>query len=115
MADAPVMDRPDNTRDSGDRAFSDLLFADSGAGQSPVESDDSSFQLRGLEDNRLIDAATPLLGLVIRVRRLADFREVETLYRQVVDEVAAVDRVLLKSAVDVEGHGHLRGYSSEAG
>ncbi|MCC4271120.1 type IVB secretion system protein IcmH/DotU [Marinobacter nauticus] len=100
MADAPVMDRPDNTRDSGDRAFSDLLFADSGASQSPVESDDRSFQLRGLEDNRLIDAATPLLGLVIRVRRLADFREVETLYQQVVDEVAAVDRELVEQGYE---------------
>src|SRR5690606_40102555 len=100
MADAPVMDRPDNTRDSGDRAFSDRLFADSGAGQSPVESDDRSFQLRGLEDNRLIDAATPLLGLVIRVRRLADFREVESLYQQVVDEVAAVDRELVEQGYE---------------
>lgn len=96
MADAPVMDRPDSTRDSGDRAFSDLLFADSGTGHSQVGSADSSFMLRGLEDNRLIDAATPLLGMVIRVRRLADFREVETLYQRVVDEVAAADRELVE-------------------
>ncbi|RBP23469.1 type VI secretion system protein ImpK [Marinobacter pelagius] len=100
MADALVMDRPGNTRDSGDRAFSDLLFADSGAGQSPVESGDSSFRLRGLEDNRLIDAATPLLGLVIRVRRLAEFRDVETLYQQVVDEVAAIDRELVEQGYE---------------
>lgn len=77
MADAPVMDRPDNTRDSGDRAFSDLLFADSGNEGSRNEFDNAGFQLRGLEVNRLIDAATPLLGLVIRVRRLVDFRDVE--------------------------------------
>ena len=74
-----------------------------GAGQSPIESDDSSFQLRGLEDNRLIDAATPLLGLVIRVRRLADFREVETLYQQVVDEVAGDVGVVAGQGLRVVG------------
>ncbi|MFO7529336.1 MAG: type IVB secretion system protein IcmH/DotU [Marinobacter sp.] len=100
MADAPVMDRPDSTRDSGDRAFSDLLFADSGAGNSRIATGDSNFQLRGLENNRLIDAATPLLGLVIRVRRLADFRDVESLYQQVVDEVTAVDRELVEQGYE---------------
>ncbi|MBY6034578.1 type IVB secretion system protein IcmH/DotU [Marinobacter daepoensis] len=100
MADAPVMDRPDNTRDSGDRAFSDLLFADTVAEGTRVDTGDNGFQLRGLEDNRLIDAATPLLGLVIRVRRLADFREVESLYQQVVDEVAAVDRELVEQGYE---------------
>src|SRR5690554_5527625 len=93
MADAPVMDRPDNTRDSGDSAFSDLLFADAGNSGSRTEFDNAGFQLRGLEENRLIDAATPLLGLVIRVRRLADFRDVESLYQQVTDEVAAIDQI----------------------
>ncbi|GAA0846952.1 type IVB secretion system protein IcmH/DotU [Marinobacter szutsaonensis] len=100
MADAPVMDRPGSTGDSGDRAFSDLLFADNGARNSRIESGDSHFQLRGLADNRLIDAATPLLGLVIRVRRLANFRGVESLYQQVVDEVAAVDRELVEQGYE---------------
>lgn len=100
MADAPVTDRPDSTRDSGDRAYSDLLFADNGDGNSRIETGDSNFQLRGLEENRLIDAATPLLGLVIRVRRLADFREVESLYQQVVDEVAGVDRELVEQGYE---------------
>ena len=100
MANAPVMDRPDNTRDSGDRAFSDLLFADTDQGRSRAEFDNDGFQLRGLEENRLIDAATPLLGLVIRVRRLADFRSVETLYQQVVDEVATIDRELIEQGYE---------------
>ncbi|MGP9832328.1 type IVB secretion system protein IcmH/DotU [Marinobacter sp. NSM] len=100
MADAPVMDRPDNTRDSGDSAFSDLLFADAGNSGSRTEFDNAGFQLRGLEENRLIDAATPLLGLVIRVRRLADFRDVENLYQQVVDEVAAIDRELIEQGYE---------------
>jgi len=100
MADAPVMDRPDTTRDPGDRAFSDLLFEDSGKDRDRNTFDNNGFQLRGLEHNRLTDAATPLLGLVIRVRRLADFREVESLYQQVVDEVTAVDRELVEQGYE---------------
>ena len=53
-----------------------------------------------MEHNRLIDAATPLLGLVIRIRRLADYRAVEPLYQQVVDEIAAIDRELVEQGYD---------------
>ncbi|MGB2109458.1 MAG: type IVB secretion system protein IcmH/DotU [Marinobacter vinifirmus] len=100
MTDAPVMDRPRSTRDSGDRAFSDLLFADNDSPGSRNDFANSGFQLRGQEENRLIDAATPLLGLVIRVRRLADFRDVESLYQQVTDEVAAIDRELVEQGYE---------------
>ncbi|OZB19837.1 MAG: type IV secretion protein DotU [Marinobacter sp. 34-60-7] len=102
MNDAPVREREHTgvTRDSGDRAFSDLLFAEDRSGVRNDERGDTSFQLRGHEDNRLIDAANPLLGLVIRVRRLADFRGVENLYQQVVDEVAAVDRELVEQGYE---------------
>jgi type VI secretion system protein ImpK len=94
------MERPGSTRDSGDHAFSDLLFAEDSAGRHSQDRGETSFQLRGHEDNRLIDAANPLLGLVIRVRRLADFRGVEALYQQVVDEVAAVDRELVEQGYE---------------
>ena len=102
MADAQVMDLPNGSRSSGSSAFSDLIFADSraadeGNGEGQV---DEQFQLRGLEHNRLIDAATPLLGLVIRIRRLADYRAVEPLYQQVVDEIAAIDRELVEQGYD---------------
>lgn len=102
MADAPVMDSPNGNMETDGSAFSDLIFADSGDNDRAVSQGfaNQQFQLRGLEDNRLIDAATPLLGLVIRVRRLADFREVETLYRQVVDEVAAIDRELVEQGYE---------------
>jgi type VI secretion system protein ImpK len=102
MADAPVMESTDKAKDGGDSAFHDLLFADSRNPDSDQDSGlgDEQFQLRGLEDNRLIDAATPLLGLVIRVRRLADFRGVEQLYQQVVDEVAAIDRELVEQGYE---------------
>ena len=102
MADAPVMDSPNGNTEAGGSAFDDLMFADSNrdgrVGDQGFGND--QFQLRGLEDNRLIDAATPLLGLVIRVRRLADFQGVENLYQQVVDEVAAIDRELVEQGYD---------------
>jgi type VI secretion system protein ImpK len=87
---------------SGINAFDELLFADTRNPDSindPVLADEQ-FQLSGLEDNRLIDAATALLGLVIRVRRLADFQNVESLYQQVVDEVAAIDRELVEQGYE---------------
>lgn len=102
MTDAPVMDLPNGSRHSSGSAFSDLLFADepTQSGLSDSDFDNTQFQLRGLEDNRLTDAATPLLGLVIRIRRLADFRTVESLYQQVVDEVAAIDRELIEQGYE---------------
>ena len=93
MADVEVLDAPTHKTD-----FSELLFGDDQPDQEPLA--DQQFQLRGLEDNRLIDAATPLLGLVIRVRRLADFEAVPDLYRQVVDEVAAIDRELVEQGYE---------------
>lgn len=96
------MDLPNGSRDSGDSTFGELLFADEQAQSSLSDSgfDNEQFQLRGLEDNRLTDAATPLLGLVIRIRRLVDFRAVESLYQQVVDEVAAIDRELIEQGYE---------------
>ncbi|MEX2476139.1 type IVB secretion system protein IcmH/DotU [Marinobacter sp.] len=106
MADAQVKDSSrysdQGNSDAGSSAFSDLMFADGNKADRNANREfaNDQFQLRGLEDNRLIDAATPLLGLVIRVRRLTDFREVETLYRQVVDEVAAIDRELVEQGYE---------------
>ena len=102
MADAQVMDLPNGGRQSGSSAFSELMFADeSGRNDVPGrEFSDEPFRLRGMEDNRLIDAATPLLGLVIRVRRLADFRSVEHLYQRVVDDVSAIDRELVEQGYE---------------
>ncbi|MCR8914490.1 DotU family type IV/VI secretion system protein [Marinobacter panjinensis] len=102
MADAPVMDSPNGNTEAGGSAFDDLMFGDSTPDGRVGDQGfgNEQFQLRGLEDNRLIDAATPLLGLVIRVRRLADFHGVEDLYQQVVDEVAAIDRELVEQGYE---------------
>ncbi|MBL1274365.1 MAG: type VI secretion system protein ImpK [Marinobacter maritimus] len=101
MTNAQVMDLPNGSRHSGGSAFSDLLFAEEQQnGVSGGDFGNDQFQLRGLEDNRLTDAATPLLGLVIRIRRLADFGAVESLYQQVVDEVTAIDRELIEQGYE---------------
>ena len=101
MADAQLMDLPKGGKVSGSSEFSELLFADHNGHSDGHESGlDEHFQLRGLEPNRLIDAATPLLGLVIRIRRLADYQAVESLYQQVVDDIAAVDRELVEQGYD---------------
>ncbi|WP_144777627.1 type IVB secretion system protein IcmH/DotU [Marinobacter maritimus] len=101
MTNAQVMDLPNGSRHSGGSAFSDLLFAEEQQnGVSGGDFGNDQFQLRGLEDNRLTDAATSLLGLVIRIRRLADFGAVESLYQQVVDEVTAIDRELIEQGYE---------------
>lgn len=102
MTNAQVMDLPNGSRHSGGSAFSDLLFAEEQPhnGVSGSDFGNDQFQLRGLEDNRLTDAATPLLGLVIRIRRLAEFGAVESLYQQVVDEVTAIDRELIEQGYE---------------
>ncbi|MGQ7273379.1 type IVB secretion system protein IcmH/DotU [Marinobacter sp. V034] len=93
MPEASVMEAPRN-----EDAFSQYLFDE------PAEASrgtaDETFQLRGFEGNRLVDAATPLLGLVIRVRRLADFNQVMSLYQQVVDEITDIDRELIEQGYE---------------
>lgn len=102
MTDAPAIDLPNGNGRANTREFSDLLFADEQPQNGPSDGEfgNEQFQLRGQENNRLIDAATPLLGLVIRIRRLADSGSVESLYRQVVDEVAAIDRELVEQGYE---------------
>ncbi len=99
MDDAAVMDAPRDKTDIPERSFQDLMFGNPEEHEGEM-AEGQSFQLRGLEDNRLIDAATPLLGLVIRVRRLADFSEVERLYEQVEEEIASVDRELVEQGYE---------------
>ncbi|WP_273429778.1 type IVB secretion system protein IcmH/DotU [Marinobacter sp.] len=102
MADASVIDSPYSSHNAGSSDVSELMFADTGRHRPGDASGfaNERFQLRGLEDNRLVDAATPVLGLVIRVRRLAEFRGVEDLYQQVVDEITAIDRELIEQGYE---------------
>ncbi|MDC0662903.1 type IVB secretion system protein IcmH/DotU [Marinobacter sp. SS21] len=98
MAEAPVTETANERR--GNPSFSEMLFTERQGAGSVETAVDPSFQLRGVDNNRLIDAANPLLGLVIRVRRLAAFQQVAALYQQVVEEIAELDRTLLEQGYE---------------
>jgi type VI secretion system protein ImpK len=49
------------------------------------------FQLRGDNPNTLIDAATPLFGLALRVRSLSYCDNIEQIYNQTTEEIKAID------------------------
>ena len=52
---------------------------------------DLAFQLRGGSYNPLVDAATPLLGLALRLRRMEQYDgDVQALYERVYHQVAAI-------------------------
>lgn len=58
------------------------------------------FQLRGSSANCFIDAATPLLGLSLRVRSLAQCPTIEAIYDQTVEEIKAIDIELTEQGID---------------
>lgn len=62
--------------------------------------EDYWFRLRGHNLNPLVDAASSLLGMVVRVRQLDSVGDVERLYRQVVDEIAAIEIELTEQGYD---------------
>lgn len=62
--------------------------------------EDYWFRLRGHSLNPLVDAASSLLGMVVRVRQLDSASDVERLYRQVVDEIAAIEIELTEQGYD---------------
>ncbi|KEA65268.1 Outer membrane protein ImpK/VasF, OmpA/MotB domain [Marinobacterium lacunae] len=58
------------------------------------------FRLRGDSINPLIDAASPLIGMVLRVRNLASLKNIEALYQNAVDDIMAVEVELTESGYD---------------
>ncbi|WP_176080642.1 type IVB secretion system protein IcmH/DotU [Paraburkholderia tropica] len=52
---------------------------------------DLGFALRGKSYNALVNGALPLFGLVIRLRKLGHYDDVEKLYGTVRDQIAALD------------------------
>ncbi|AYV12595.1 MULTISPECIES: type IVB secretion system protein IcmH/DotU [Shewanella] len=58
------------------------------------------FQLRGDSLNALIDAASPLIGMVLRVRKLAILDDVEKLYHNTVDDIMAIEAELTEAGYD---------------
>ncbi|MFY0989254.1 type IVB secretion system protein IcmH/DotU [Halomonas sp. C05BenzN] len=62
--------------------------------------EDYWFRLRGHNLNPLVDAAGSLLGMVVRVRQLDTMSDIERLYRQVVDEISAIEIELTEQGYD---------------
>nr|WP_245947933.1 type IVB secretion system protein IcmH/DotU [Halomonas montanilacus] len=62
--------------------------------------EDYWFRLRGHNLNPLVDAASSLLGMVVRVRQLDSMHDIERLYRQVVDEISAIEIELTEQGYD---------------
>ncbi len=62
--------------------------------------EDYWFHLRGHSLNPLVDAASSLLGMVVRVRQLDTLDDIERLYRQVVDEIASIEVELTEQGYD---------------
>lgn len=67
----------------------------------PINNDtDLQFQLRGHSLNPLIDAAQPLFGLVIAVRRIADGVDGNALYIKVRDQISAISEEVRQLGYD---------------
>lgn len=64
------------------------------------QDDDLQFQLRGHSLNPLIDAAQPLLGLVIRLRRLDRCDDIYKLYTSVRDQITALSEEVRQLGYD---------------
>lgn len=61
---------------------------------------DLQFQLRGYSLNPLIDAAQPLFGMVIRVRRLEGGVDANALYIKVRDQISAISEEVRQRGYD---------------
>ncbi|MCL1125542.1 type IVB secretion system protein IcmH/DotU [Shewanella surugensis] len=53
------------------------------------------FKLRGESINLLIDAATPLLGMALRVKKLTELETVSQLYQQTLEDIIAIETELV--------------------
>lgn len=74
-----------------------------------IDHDDAlGFQLRGHSYNPMIDAAMPLLGLTLRIRKLEEFENVAGFYDRVRDQIAAVNAEVRKLGYD---HGSYSAFS----
>ena len=58
------------------------------------------FQLRGENINPLIDAATPLIGMALRVRRMSSCDDIGEIYKHTVGEVKAIEVELTEAGYE---------------
>jgi len=62
--------------------------------------EDLGFQLRGHGYNPLVDGALPLFGLVIRLRKLSEYDDIQDLYATVRDQISALDEEIRQHGYD---------------
>jgi len=62
--------------------------------------EDLAFQLRGHGYNPLVDAALPLFGMVIRVRKMTNHESIGKLYSTVRDQISALDEEIRQHGYD---------------
>ncbi|MEF1219631.1 DotU family type IV/VI secretion system protein, partial [Photobacterium damselae] len=58
------------------------------------------FKLRGNNINALIDAATPLLGMSLRIRNLSHCDNIDEIYHQSVEEIKAIEVELTEAGYE---------------
>jgi type VI secretion system protein ImpK len=77
--------------------YDSLLFDD----VKKIDADqDYWFKLRGENINPLIDAATPLIGMALRVRSMAGCESIGTIYKHAVEEVKAIEVELAEAGYE---------------
>lgn len=57
--------------------------------------------LRGNSLNKIIDAATPLLGMVLRIKEIDSESMPDNLYQQVVTDIQSIEQILREEGYDV--------------
>lgn len=77
--------------------YDSLLFDD----VKNIDADqDYWFQLRGENINLLIDAATPLIGMALRVRRMTTCDSIGEIYKHTVEEIKAIEVELTEAGYE---------------
>ncbi len=61
---------------------------------------DYLFKLRGDHDNKMIDAATPLLGFSLRIRSMTECNNIADIYKQVQEEIKSIEMELVQADIE---------------
>ncbi|RTZ16415.1 DotU family type IV/VI secretion system protein [Vibrio aquaticus] len=83
--------------DKKSSTYSHLLFDDV---EKINQDQDYWFQLRGNMSNPLVDAATPLLGLSVRIKQLTECDNIESIYEQTIEEIKTIEIELKELGYD---------------
>lgn len=78
-------------------SYSELLFDNA---EQMNHDQDYWFQLRGDIPNPLIDAASPLSGLSLRVRTLTECSNIDKIYYQTIEEIKAIEFELKEQGIE---------------